>query len=338
MSLTWLFFTVTIQLSLFYIYKITFQKHKINKYTAIQKIHEGEVPRIGGLIFTIPLIIYLTFHYNNFSFNILSLVVSILLIFSISFYEDLQQILSPKFRLFFLFLSSLVFTHFISLPDIKIPVLEIISKYQIIKYALFILSLMLIINGLNLIDGLNGLSNFTFFSILISNFYLANEHSDQEIMSFILIIISMMGLVFFLNFPLGKIFMGDSGAYIYAFISGAVTIINFQRNESMDTLIAMTILAYPITELLFSIFRKIKNNYSPLKPDVQHLHHLMFNSLKGSSLYRNNTASLLLAPVWFSPFLLTIIHNNYPILPFGYYLIYLIIYLLFYNHLKKKNS
>ena len=338
MSLTWLLFILITQLSLFYIYKFTFQKHKLHNYNAIQKIHEGEVPRIGGLIFTLPLIIYFAFNYHDYSFNILSLIVSILLIFSISFYEDLQQILSPKFRLFLLFLSLLVFIHFINLPDIKIPFLEIISKYQIIKYALFILSLMLIINGFNLIDGLNGLSNFTFFSILISNFYLANEYGDQEIKDLILMIICMMGFVLFLNFPFGKIFMGDSGAYVYAFISGAITIINFQRNESIDTLIAMTILAYPITELLFSIFRKLKNNYSPLKPDVQHLHHLMFSSLKGSRLYRNNTASILLAPFWFGPFILTIFHNNYLGIQFGYYLIYLMLYLLFYIYLKKKNS
>ena len=150
-------------------------------------------------------------------------------------------------------------------------------------------------------------------------------------------------VVFLLNFPFGKIFLGDSGSYIYALFSGAMIIYLFQRHSQLPTLLAMVILSYPITEMLFSIFRKIFLKHSPLRPDVNHLHHLIFKKLHGSLKFRNNLASLIMLPFCIIPFLLTyysINHNmNDNFIKFVfYYIFYVICYLLLFLSIKSINS
>ena len=98
----------------------------------------------------------------------------------------------------------------------------------------------------------------------------------------------------------------------------------------------MVILSYPITEMLFSIFRKIYLKYSPLKPDVNHLHHLVFKKIHGSLKTRNNTASLVMLPFCITPFILTYFSMNYYLNDnFFKFIIYFIIYSLCYLFLNR---
>ena len=109
----------------------------------------------------------------NYLSLILPLSIGSLIIFIFSFYEDLKQSLSPVFRLLVLFLGSLIFISFTKLPDINVNLLNFANDQSFIKAILFILSLMLLMNGFNFIDGLNGLSSFNFFNIIECNLYWA---------------------------------------------------------------------------------------------------------------------------------------------------------------------
>ncbi len=320
------------QMMLYFFFTFLKNKFMLSKYEAIQKIHEGEVPRIGGIIFYTGFLILLILNKINL-FLILPLLASSLFIFSFSFYEDVKQNLSPFFRLIFLFIGSFILVFSTDLPEINISFLSIIHGHYYFSILIFILSLMLLMNGFNFIDGLNGLSSFCFISILLSIYYVANSYNDYFLTSLIIVIFLSSLIVFFLNFPFGKIFMGDSGSYVYAIISGSLVIYLFKRNPELPSLFAMVILAYPITEMLFSIFRKVLMGYSPLQPDIKHLHHLIFFKLDGNKFSRNNLASLLMLPICMLPFGLSYfsinynLHNNllkYLI----FFLIYSIIYII----------
>ena len=251
----------------------------------------------------------------------------------------MKQSLSPVFRLLVLFLGSLIFISFTKLPDININLLNFANDQSFIKAILFILSLMLLMNGFNFIDGLNGLSSFNFFSILLSVIYIGHFYNDDVLVNITISIFIISIIIFSFNFPFGKIFLGDSGSYIYALFSGALIIFLFERNSQLPTLLAMVILAYPITEMIFSILRKLFNKYSPLKPDLKHLHHLVFKKTNGSLKTRNNLASLLMLPFCFTPFLITYFSLNYYLdKNFYKYLIYVLFYVTAYMTLNKNNS
>ena len=325
-----------VQIFLYFFVKFLSNKGIKSDYFAKQKIHEGDIPRIGGLLFLLSFYITLIFIEKSYLSLILPLLIGSLIIFLFSFYEDLKQSLSPYFRLLILFIGSFVFVFFSKLPDINVSILILVKDYEIIKILLFVFSLMLLMNGFNFVDGLNGLSSFNFLSIMSSILYIGNFYNDNFIVSLSIFIIVFAILIFLLNFPFGKIFLGDSGSYIYALFSGALIIYLFERHSQLPTLLAMVILSYPITEMLFSIFRKIYLKHSPLKPDVNHLHHLVFKKLHGSLITRNNTASLIMLPFCITPFIITYFSMNYYLNDnFLKFMIYFIFYSLCYFFLNK---
>ena len=325
-----------VQITLYIFVKFLGNKGIKSNYFAKQKIHEGEVPRIGGLLFLSSFFVTFIFIKISYLSLILPLLIGSLIIFLFSFYEDLKQSLSPYFRLSILFVGSFVFVFFSKLPDINISILLLIKNYQIIKILLFILSLMLLMNGFNFIDGLNGLSSFNFISIMSSILYIGYSYNDDFIVELTTLIIVIAIFIFLLNFPFGKIFLGDSGSYVYALFAGALIIYLFERHSQLPTLLAMVILSYPITEMLFSIFRKLYLKYSPLSPDVNHLHHLVFKKLQGNLKTRNNIASIIMLPFCIIPFVLTYFSINYNLNDnFLKFIIYFILYSLSYLFLNK---
>ena len=65
---------------------------KFLSYDAVQKIHDGEIPRIGGLIFFIGFLFLIFFNFNELRLLIpLMLGSTVILLFS--FYEDIKQTL-----------------------------------------------------------------------------------------------------------------------------------------------------------------------------------------------------------------------------------------------------
>jgi len=328
--------TLIVQITLFFFIKILKEKGIKSNYSAKQKIHEGEVPRVGGLLFLSSFLVSFIFTKISYLSLILPLLIASLIIFLFSFYEDLKQSLSPYFRLSILFVGSFIFVFFSKLPDINITILLFVKDYEIIKILLFILSLTLLMNGFNFIDGLNGLSSFNFISIMSSILYIGYSYNDDFIVKLSTLIIVIAIFIFLLNFPFGKIFLGDSGSYVYALFAGALIIYLFERHSQLPTLLAMVILSYPITEMLFSIFRKIYLKYSPLSPDVNHLHHLVFKKLQGNLKTRNNIASIIMLPFCIIPFVLTYFSVNYNLNDnFLKFIIYFILYSMSYLFLNK---
>ena len=323
-------------LLLLLIQKLNLKKY-FSQYQGIQKIHDGEILRIGSLFLFLPLIIIYLINdeFKSWSFNLIIICSSIIIFLTII--EDIKYFLSPKLRLAILFFVSTLYVFFADLPNIKISLIFIDSQNIFIFYSLYILSLIMIMNGFNFIDGLNGISSFNFITIFISIYFLAEVFHDEEIKnwSMFLILLSLFFLV--LNFPFGKFFLGDSGSYLYAFLSGSTIIMLFERNAEVPSLLALLVLAYPITEIIFSIIRKSLKKFSPMEPDNLHIHQLIYNNLNGDKKFRNNLASIIMAFFWLSPLLLVILFVQTNLKIIFLYLSYFSVYLVSYYGLSKKN-
>ena len=325
-----------IQLFLYFLIQKLNLKKYFSQYQGIQKIHDGEILRIGSLFLFLPLIvIYLIddeFKYKSFD---LIIICSSIIIF-LTIIEDIKNFLSAKLRLIILFFVSAIYVFFADLPDIKISSIFINDQNIIFFYSLYIMSLIMIMNGFNFIDGLNGLSSFNFITTFISIYFLANLYQDEEIKNWSMFLILLSLFFLFLNFPFGKFFLGDSGSYLYAFLSGSTIIILFERNSELPTFLALLILAYPITEIMFSITRKSFRKFSPILPDNLHIHQLIFYKLNGDKKFRNNLATILMAFFWLSPLFLVILSVKNNINSIQLYLIYLCFYIVSYYRLNIK--
>ena len=97
--------------------------------------------------------------------------------------------------------------------------------------------------------------------------------------------------------------LGDAGAYIISFFVGYLIIKCHISNLNISPYFFIAIIWYPCFENLFSIIRKFKSNSSPLVPDNNHLHQLIYTLFKKKlikdKLFANNLSSILVSAVNF---------------------------------------
>ena len=74
----------------------------------------------------------------------------------------------------------------------------------------------------------------------------------------------------------GKIFLGDGGAYHFGFAVGCAAVLLVWRNPAIPAWAPLTVCAYPVLEVAFSVVRKFRRTgYHPGQPDRVHLHMLV---------------------------------------------------------------
>lgn len=130
-------------------------------------------------------------------------------------------------------------------------------------------------NAINIIDGFNGLSTFT-CTIAFTGFALiAYQVGDFNLALVCLILAASVWGFFWINWPFGKMFLGDGGAYFVGFALAWVAVLLIERNQSVSAFSAFLICILPITEVLFSIFRRRVRKDHPGKPDRLHFHSML---------------------------------------------------------------
>lgn len=151
--------------------------------------------------------------------------------------------------------------------------------------ALSYLTIIVIINSFNLIDGIDGLaSSLGIITMLIFGTYFFAV--DQQ--AYALLAFSMAGsLVAFLifNHHPAKIFMGDSGSLMIGLVNSILVIKFIAVADSPATLIpvdsavavGVSILIVPLLDTLRVFAIRIVNGRSPFTPDRNHIHHLLLD-------------------------------------------------------------
>ena len=250
------------------------------------------VPLLGGIILILTSYFYIDL--SNFIF-----IFSILFIFCIGFLSDIKKINSPKLRLFLQILTVYACVHFSSIlvPPTNILLLDYLLGNASFQIAFTIFCILVVINGYNFIDGVNT-SLIGYCLIICSSLYYLELDGIQ--VSQILDLNSLMFVLlalFILNF-FNKLYLGDSGSYLLGLLFTIYLIDTYQINESMSSLFIISLLWYPAFENLFSILRKIKFSISPINPDTNHLHQLVFFHLKqifdSNNFYVNTLTGLLI--------------------------------------------
>jgi UDP-GlcNAc:undecaprenyl-phosphate/decaprenyl-phosphate GlcNAc-1-phosphate transferase len=165
-----------------------------------------------------------------------------------------------------------------------------------IGQLLTIFFVMVVINAVNFVDGLDGLAtgivaicagSFFAYSYLLAVINGFNRAGAPSLITAILIGMCVGFLPH--NYHPARIFMGDSGAMFLGLLLSAAAInltgqidANAITNKGsgfalLPLMLPVTVLAIPLIDLVMAIVRRIRAGRSPFSADSQHLHHKLLD-------------------------------------------------------------
>lgn len=269
-----------------------------NKLSDPQKFHNHVVPRIGGfaIIFGVFAASFIRPQQNiTNQISLITLALCISPIWLIGTLEDITKKISVRNRLIVIIISSVTagFSLNAWITKVDIFYIDLIFTIPLFSYILTCIAITGLTNAYNIIDGFNGLAGFVACTALLAIAYIAFRVDDSSI--FILAIIMLAAILgfFIWNYPKGLIFLGDGGAYLIGSWIAIISIMLTERNQSISPWSVVAINSYPITETLFSIWRKkVHKNKSPTQADGCHLHSLIYRRLiKKENILQGNSST-----------------------------------------------
>ena len=263
-----------------------------------QKFHKAPTPRAGGIgIFLANLLLFSNPLGAKF-------VIAGFPAFLSGILEDFKRNLSPKKRLLLQLLSGILAVVLIGAVVKEIRIVEFPYPIAVLFTVFAIVGA---INAINIIDGFNGLA--TGISLMILTSFGIVSFLQQDYQLLLIIAVNIAAILGFLvwNFPKGKIFLGDGGAYFLGFVIAEVAILLPFRHEIVSPWFSLAVLIYPVWEVLFSFYRKkIIRGTSPFEPDKFHFHMLV-----NKRITRNNPKTSVFIWTVVAPFtLLPVLYYN----------------------------
>ena len=291
-----------------------------------RKKHKNPTSLIGGLLGFV-----LLFEYFIISF-LLKIPIKIeyfiitSLITMIGFIDDTKD-LKPTIKLFLLgsFFSTFLYLcpEFI-IKEIRFDNFNFSVTTGFLGIFFTVLCLLLLINAMNMIDGMNGLylgTNIIFFLYFIYFFKISNFF----LVSFLIILFILL----YCNLK-NFFFLGDTGVYLISTILGLLIIEKYNYNLGFENFISVEeifiLLMLPGMDMLRLFIIRIKNKKNPFKGDRNHFHHLLNNKFK-----ENHSLIIYFLFISVGPFVYNLgILNDFLII-----LTFLIIFYSFVFYLKK---
>lgn len=248
----------------------------------LQKFHTAPTPRIAGIAIAAGVFAgYAASSHGIAAAEKRAILGGILLAgmpaFLFGLLEDVTKKVSVKTRLLATMASGVLgwgITGF-SVTHVDIPGLDWLLGFTVISVIFTAFAVGGVANAINIIDGFNGLTAGVALIMLAAFGIIARQAGDIPLAFTCLIVAGAVAGFFLVNWPRGKIFLGDGGAYFLGFTLAWIAVLLPERNASVSPWTSLLICSYPILEVAFSFIRKsLREGYHPSQPDGVHLHML----------------------------------------------------------------
>lgn len=314
----------------------------------IQKFHVSNVPRVGGLaiLFGVFTGLFLYKHYeistsDFFSYSVLAA----LPVFIFGILEDLTKKIKPFTRLVAGILSGILAMLLMDyrINNLDFNLLNSLIKIEIVSYAFTVFCIAGVIHSYNIIDGFNGLSSASMACAILSFAMVSVEADDYVILILSMTIFSSILGFLLWNYPFGKIFMGDGGAYLTGFFVVWIAIVLPERNNIVSPWSSLLICLYPITETVYTSARRMISKSKLSEPDSLHLHSLVkIVLIRPYCIHfpdwaKNSIVLLILSPFVLLPPLLGFLFFDNTKICMVCSLIFVITYRCLYAYLSRRN-
>ena len=223
----------------------------------------------------LSLLFWYLLNFENLDKIFISIVISCLPIFLAGFLDDLFFKIKPYQRILLMIPTPILLFYLVGIEvrSVQIDFIDEFLKHDIIALTFMIFAYVGISNAFNIIDGFNALLLGFCFTV-IATLFISGDITGSLYTYLYPILFSLLG-IFTLNL-FGKIFLGDAGAYFLGALTATGLIIHQQTND-LSPWFVLLMLIYPVTEVLFSVIRKVFiRHMSALQPDGLHMHMLIY--------------------------------------------------------------
>ncbi len=199
------------------------------------------------------------------------------LIFGVGFADD-KWTLPSKIKL--LFQIAAASTAFFGGVRIDFFALDeyILAPPGVVSYCITVFWFVLLINAINLIDGLDGLAaGVVFFVSLVQTALSIMRGEYETAMIFAVLCGVTLGFLRW-NFNPASIFLGDGGSYFLGFMMAALSTVTSVKSE-VGAAMLMPIIAFgvPLLDTITAPVRRFVRGRDMFEPDKRHVHHKLLN-------------------------------------------------------------
>ena len=262
---------------------VVFTPHLHGKLTldhpgAVQTAHHQPTPRVGGLGIYIGVMLAWVVLPDGEARDMIGIVLMAGLpawVFGLA--EDLSKRVSVRSRLLATMFSGglACVLSGVALTRLDIPVVDVLLTWWPLAVAFTAFAVGGVANAINIIDGFHGLASGTSLLALVALAVLAELAGDPSLALVCLAVAAAVTGFWLLNYPWGKIFLGDGGAYFTGFALAWLSVLLPMRNAEVSPWASLLVCAYPFIEVVYSIVRRRLQRRAVGDPDSQHLHSLL---------------------------------------------------------------
>tara|TARA_Y100000385_G_scaffold181209_1_gene187163 strand:- start:3690 stop:4625 length:936 start_codon:yes stop_codon:yes gene_type:complete len=269
------------------VFQNIFIKNNIFDKINTRSSHNSIATRSGGaalffVLFTISSFCYLT---GIILFNY-SIIIPLGILFIVGLYDDFYDVDAMLKFIFQIIVAKIIIDNGFIIDNLH-GIFGIFQINRLLAQILTILIIVSIINAINFIDGIDGLAISVTILFIIAFEFFAMDKSNFQFLS--IISLASLAPLYIFNFRKNnKVFLGDSGSYLLGGIVSiyVLTILSQDYIIKQDfdihkILFVISILFYPIIDLVRIFIIRLSNGKSPFRADKKHIHHYLnryFNS------------------------------------------------------------
>ncbi len=263
---------------------IVAQKKNLTDEPTTRSVHKVNIPTLGGVAIFAGISVSINLFGDFYAFNAFRYIVAAsILLFFVGIKDDIL-VIAPLTKLIGQIIAASIL---VVLADIRFTYLHGFWNIHELNYAasymLTVFVMIVIINGMNLIDGVDGLASAIGIVVALTfgiYFYLTKQ---IELALLSLSIVGAYSAFFRFNVfsKKNKIFMGDTGSLLLGLFLTILVILFNESNINPESKyfvhsapsVAFGIMVIPLFDIMRVMLIRIGLKRSPFRPDKNHIHH-----------------------------------------------------------------